>query len=500
VIQIVVPIAGDSNFFKPEDYPFPKPLVEVGGRPMIQRVIENLRTLEEDLRFTFIVQQEHVSRFSLDGTLRLLSPGCSIVSLRNRTMGGLCSALMAIDGLVEAAPLVVSNGDQVLNVDLTLLINTFRSTGADAGVPVFDSIHPRWSYVTKDAQDVVHEAVEKRVISRHAIAGFYYFKRAEYFIQAGFRHLKSGLTHDGNYYVASTLNELILDGKKVVGKSIDAHRYFSFYSPQKVKEFEDGLLMGNITRGRSASSLIPQVVIPAAGDGKRFTAAGFQQPKPFIDVRGQTMLERVIENVAPAGTDVTVLVRQSHLEGQRPVMERLQSQGITIRAVEHVTEGTACTLLLARDRIDNDRPLLIANSDQLVDFSVSEFIDDCRRRELDGSILVFRDLSRNPKWSFARVDNNGIVTEVAEKRPISDLATVGIYLFSHGSDFVRASIDMIANNDRVNNEFYTCPVFNYLIRAGKRVGVKEIPADAMSGLGTPEDLGAYLRQAEGNAR
>jgi dTDP-glucose pyrophosphorylase len=113
-------------------------------------------------------------------------------------------------------------------------------------------------------------------------------------------------------------------------------------------------------------------------------------------------------------------------------------------------------------------------------------------RGLDGSILVFRDLDRDPKWSFARVGANGHVLEVAEKKPISDLATVGIYLFTRGKDFVASAIDMIAQNERINNEFYTCPVYNYMIASGAKIGVYEVTVDAMHGLGTPEDLTEYL--------
>jgi dTDP-glucose pyrophosphorylase len=136
--------------------------------------------------------------------------------------------------------------------------------------------------------------------------------------------------------------------------------------------------------------------------------------------------------------------------------------------------------------------VLVANSDQYVDFSVDAFVRDCLDRSLDGSILVFKDTKRDPKWSFARLDGAGLVVEVAEKKAISDLATVGIYLFRRGSDFVRAAVDMIARNDRVQNEFYTCPVYNYMLAQGAKIGTYEVPASAMHGLGTPEDLDAYL--------
>src|SRR5207249_4230233 len=127
------------------------------------------------------------------------------------------------------------------------------------------------------------------------------------------------------------------------------------------------------------------------------------------------------------------------------------------------------------------------------------FLDDCSARGLDGSILVFRDPARNPKWSFAEVNGEGLVARVAEKKPISDLATVGIYFFSRSSDFFDAALDMIARNDRVNNEFYTCPVYNYMIANGRRIGIFEVPGSAMHGLGTPADLEGYVASIEHKA-
>ena len=149
-------------------------------------------------------------------------------------------------------------------------------------------------------------------------------------------------------------------------------------------------------------------------------------------------------------------------------------------------------MLYARKLIDNDTPLLIANSDQVVDFTLSDFAKDCFERKLDGSILTFIDLKKDPKWSFARLEKD-LVVEVKEKEAISDIATVGIYLFTRGREFVDSAIDMICRNDRVNNEFYTCPVYNYAIKNGLKIGIYNIDFAHMHGLGTPEDLEAYLK-------
>ena len=135
---------------------------------------------------------------------------------------------------------------------------------------------------------------------------------------------------------------------------------------------------------------------------------------------------------------------------------------------------------------------MLANSDQVVDVSIEAFVREMRDRDADGGILTFR--SDEPKWSYARTDAEGRVTEVAEKVVISDQATVGIYYFRHGSDFVRFAKQMIAKDIRVNGEFYVCPVFNQLVQAGLDVYVSEIDPGQMHGLGTPEDLETFVAQ------
>jgi len=230
-----------------------------------------------------------------------------------------------------------------------------------------------------------------------------------------------------------------------------------------------------------------------AGMGSRFATAGYEKPKPFIDVAGKPMIERVIENLNYPGAKYILIGRKEHLEKEAETVERLQhNHNAVFIAIDKLTEGTACTVLFAREYINSEAPLLIANSDQVIDASVAAFIDDCFNRNLDGSILCFDDKELNPKWSFAKVNGQQLVTEVKEKEAISNLATVGIYLFASGKLFIDGAIDMIINNDRVNNEFYTCPVYNYTIKQGKKIGVYVIEQEGMHGIGTPEDLDAYL--------
>ncbi|MBL7751286.1 MAG: glycosyltransferase family 2 protein, partial [Chitinophagaceae bacterium] len=235
------------------------------------------------------------------------------------------------------------------------------------------------------------------------------------------------------------------------------------------------------------------IIIPMAGEGSRFRKAGFEKPKPFIDVAGKPMIKWVIENLLVPGASFTLIARQEHLEAEKELVASLEQEfPLRFISVNQLTEGTACTVLFARQFINNDTPLLIANSDQWVEFSLADMLADAQARKLEGSILTFTDHERNPKWSFAKADEQGYVTEVKEKVVISDKATVGIYYFAKGSDFVNAALDMIVHNDRVNNEFYTCPVYNWMIREDKKIGIFDVEFEDMHGLGTPEDLNLFL--------
>jgi UDP-N-acetylglucosamine diphosphorylase / glucose-1-phosphate thymidylyltransferase / UDP-N-acetylgalactosamine diphosphorylase / glucosamine-1-phosphate N-acetyltransferase / galactosamine-1-phosphate N-acetyltransferase len=236
------------------------------------------------------------------------------------------------------------------------------------------------------------------------------------------------------------------------------------------------------------------IVIPMAGEGSRFKQAGYEKPKPFIDVKGKPMIVRVIENLYYPNAKYILIAREEHLKAEAALVKEISATyNAEFIAIEKLTEGTACTVLFARSFINNDTPLLIANSDQIIDDSIQKFIDDSNSRGLDGSILTFIDAERNPKWSFAKINADGLVTEVKEKQAISEYATVGIYYFAKGNKFVDNAIDMIINNERVNNEFYTCPVYNYLIQQKGKVGIYNIAPAAMHGIGTPDDLNAYLQ-------
>ncbi|MCK4809718.1 MAG: glycosyltransferase family 2 protein [Candidatus Omnitrophica bacterium] len=233
------------------------------------------------------------------------------------------------------------------------------------------------------------------------------------------------------------------------------------------------------------------VVIPMAGAGSRFLNAGYLMPKPFINVCGVVMIEKVLENLEIKNARYILIAREEHLLTEESFFERLREKyNCEILTVNKLTEGAACTILLSCRLINNDNPLLLANSDQIVEMDMGNFIYDSVKRKLDGCILTFP--ANHPKWSYAKTDSNGHLVELREKEVISEHATVGLYYYQRGRDFVNSAIQMIANNDRVNNEFYTAPAYNYSVKNGLRIGIYGIQESQMYGLGTPEDLNIYI--------
>lgn len=237
------------------------------------------------------------------------------------------------------------------------------------------------------------------------------------------------------------------------------------------------------------------IVIPMAGNGSRFASAGYKDPKPFIPVFGKPMISWVVENLGIDAT-YTFIIRKEFEEtyAARDYLQKI-CPGCNILAIDKVTEGAACTVLLAKELIDNENPLIMINSDQYIEFDSFKFIFDFlynpTEQTIDGKISTF-DGNRHPKWSYAKIDDAGIVTEVREKDPFSDHATTGLYMWRKGSNFVKYAQQMISKNIRVNNEFYVVPVFNEAISDGLRFTISDCVK--MWGIGVPEDLETFHRE------
>jgi HAD superfamily hydrolase (TIGR01509 family) len=255
----------------------------------------------------------------------------------------------------------------------------------------------------------------------------------------------------------------------------------------KIQEALD-ILNGVITKKIPWRNNKMNVLIPMAGAGSRFAAAGYTFPKPLIEVNGKPMIQVVVENLNVEAHYIFLVQKEHYEKYNLKQLLNLIAPGCDIVQVDGITDGAARTTLLAKELINSEEPLLMANSDQFVEWNSNECLYGFTADDVDGGIVTFK--ATHPKWSFARVGSDGFVEEVAEKNPISDDATVGIYYWSKGSDYVKYAEQMIEKNIRTNNEFYVCPVFNEAIGDSKKIKIKQIPK--MWGIGTPEDLEYFL--------
>lgn len=237
------------------------------------------------------------------------------------------------------------------------------------------------------------------------------------------------------------------------------------------------------------------ILIPMAGAGSRFAEQGYTFPKPLIEVGNKPMIQVVVDNLNIEANYIFIVQKEHYEKYNLETVLNMVAPGCTIVQTEGITQGAACTTLLAKEYINNEEPLIIANSDQFVEWNSNEVLYAFTTEGVDGGILCFN--STHPKWSYARLDDSGFVCEVREKQPISTNATVGIYYWSRGSVYVASAERMIEKDIRTNNEFYVCPVFNELILDGGKVRVKTIDESGMWGLGTPEDLTHFLTNYKG---
>lgn len=271
-----------------------------------------------------------------------------------------------------------------------------------------------------------------------------------------------------NLHRVSSSNELTIENLENVIENINKKRKSSLY------KWSDKKL---------------NILVPMAGAGSRFEKLGYTFPKPLIDVMGKPMIQLVVENVNIDANFIYVVQKNHREKYNLHNLLNLITPNCQIIEVDGLTEGSTCTSLFAKEYIDNDDPILIVNSDQILEWNSSEFMYKISESNCDGCIVTFK--STHPKWSFVKLDNHGFVTEVAEKNPISDIATVGIYYWRRGSDYVKYAENMINKNIRVNNEFYICPVYNEAISDGKKI--KTFNVEKMWGIGTPEDLDFFLK-------
>jgi NDP-sugar pyrophosphorylase family protein len=241
-----------------------------------------------------------------------------------------------------------------------------------------------------------------------------------------------------------------------------------------------------------------QLVIPAAGLGSRFASVGISTPKPLIEVLNLPMIAWVIGNFSLNDLDKIIIITRPELklkESLYPFLSKLKCK-VDFIYISHVTKGPAISVALAKESLDMNQALIVANSDQYVSANFTHFVDEVRSATYAGQILTMS--ATGSKWSYIRRNQNGLVSEVKEKVEISNEATVGIYGWSEARNFFKSLDLMISLDDRTNGEFYVAPSYNYLINKGLKISAHNIGdfENHVHGFGTPEDLNMFNNQAD----
>ncbi len=236
------------------------------------------------------------------------------------------------------------------------------------------------------------------------------------------------------------------------------------------------------------------VLVLMSGSSQAFKEAGYFYPKNLVEVMGQPMVQHVMETLAPlktiGGNFICAVRRDENRKHHTGKVLQLMDPSTTVLEIAEETSGAACSGLLAVNYINNDEPLIITNGDQiLIDTDLPKIIHHFIEQRLDAGVVVFEDI--HPRWSFVKCNENELVIETAEKRPISKFATAGFYYFARGREFVTAAMEMIKKDAHVNGLFYICPALNEMILKQARIGIFTIDRSNYCSLATPADVQAY---------
>lgn len=234
-MNILFLMAGsDRSGVKDNNYPLP--LVEVNGVPLIEiKVSKSLKL--PNCNMIFALKEEEARKYHLDNIINLITPNAKFIYVANNTKGAACTALLAVAEIHNDEPLLILSVDEYLDADYQTIINYFQEKDFDGGTVVFNSVHPRYSFVKLNSENLVIEAAEKNPISRNATVGFYYFKKGKYFTEAAQNMIRKDASADGSFFICPAFNEMILSGHKVGVYKIENSQYLPIKSEVQMNHF-----------------------------------------------------------------------------------------------------------------------------------------------------------------------------------------------------------------------------------------------------------------------
>lgn len=504
-MQIVIPMSGKGVRFQEAGYRDLKPLIEVDGAPMIEHVI---KMFPGETDFLFICSNEALAETPLRATLERLAPRGRIVAIASHKLGPVYAVLQAEAYIRADQPVIVNYCDFAVEwdyADFKRLMNDLRCEGC---VTAYKGFHPHslgpnlYAYLRHEKNYLLeiaekHNFTENR-LQEYASAGTYYFRSGELLLRYFKMAVECGLSTNGEFYASMPFNLLVKDSLKVFVYELT--RFLQWGTPEDLEEykawsryfseFEDWL-----------PSLPPHAgtnLVPMAGAGLRFAKEGYTDPKPLVPVDGKRLVERSLECLPAAANWVAVCLK-AHLADQR-LTSALHSNGRSIQILEtrELTSGQASTCLLAREHVDPEKPLLIAPCDSATVFDEQRFARLTGDPMVDCVVFTFRNhphANRNPRqYGWVLTDDDGAAKSVICKeeppgRTNCGHGVIGTFWFRKAKYFFEAADQLIAQDRRINNEFYVDLCIQVLIEQGYRVQV--FPVTCYICLGTPDDVRTY---------
>lgn len=507
-MQIVIPMAGSGARFARAGYTTIKPLIEVDGRPLIEHVVRMFPG-EED--FVFICSRPHLEETPLRSVLERLVPGAAIVAIEPHKLGPVHTALAAAQWIKDTEPVVLNYCDFSVYWDYADFKGRMARLACDGAITAYRGFHPHslgpnlYAYLRERDQRVL-EIKEKgcftdQRLNEYASSGTYYFRSGALLKRTFQRAVAQGLQTNGEYYASTPFNLLVEDGLNV--QVYELEHFLQWGTPEDLEEYQAWSdYFARYACWRPALPPMPGVnLIPMAGAGARFEREGYAEPKPLVPVAGVPMAQRSLDSL-PAADDWIAACRAEHLR-QNPTLEHaLGADGrrVQILPVDQLTAGQAATCLLARPRLDPEAPLLIAPCDTALVYDEARYAALIADPHVDCVVWTFRNhphANRHPRqYGWVRATAAGEVLGVSCKLPLSDSehvrhdpGIIGTFWFRRARFFLDAAEALIAQDRRVNNEFYVDSAIEVLVEQGRRARLFDVRHYIC--FGTPDDVRTY---------
>lgn len=527
-MNIFIPMTGYGSRFVAAGYKELKPFIPVMGKPVIEWIVKGM--YPEDVQFIFVCRGEHLRNDpSMKGKLLALAPGAIIVTIEDWVKKGpvydvlrAYRALCAAEGFHREDGCIINYCDFYMTWDFQKFAREATARDCDGAVPCYTGFHPNllpqnnfYASCLTDAEDNLVEIREKysfeqdKTKAKHS-PGVYYFKNGavmEKYCQILTEHEECAI--NGEYYASLPYNFMVEDGLKVWVPT-DVPYFCQWGTPEDMREFvywTDLILQikGHTTERAPKQCRNGKILIPMAGAGQRFADAGYRVHKPAIptidryDGTEKPMVvcaTKDLPGVAADGSNVIYVDRTFHREDGVEDAIRAYYEKAQFITIDRLTEGQACTCMLAKDYLDPEEELLIAGCDNGMDIDRAAFEET--KRACDCIVFTYRHneaVLQNPNaYGWMLTDEAGNITGTSIKKAISDTpmedpAVVATFWFRKAKVFFDATEKMIRENDRINGEFYVDQTVKHVIDLGYRAKIFDI--NRYVGWGTPADYEGY---------